>query len=224
MVKNLYTISLSIVMVLFSGCFESENNNTTSPSSSSSPIESNLSIANPDTTSPAITLIGSTIVNLIVGDIYTDAGAVANDNIDGNITADITVENPVDTSIAGTYAITYNVADAAGNEAIQVSRIVIVASDIIMPVLGEIEIDSIVVGITYNEELITSSNTTVEINGGNSIANQIIFSNSPDNTIQINADLSTYTIDNNFTVDITANIEDDALNADSTKITVIINP
>ena len=79
-----------------------------------------------DTTPPVITLLGSPTVNLTAGNSYTDAGATALDNVDGDITSKIVVVNPVNTSTAGTYTITYNVSDAAGNAAAQVTRTVIV--------------------------------------------------------------------------------------------------
>jgi peptidoglycan hydrolase-like protein with peptidoglycan-binding domain len=67
-------------------------------------------------------------VNLTVGNTYLDAGATANDNVDGNITANIVTVNPVNTGVAGTYTVTYDVSDAAGNAAAQVSRTVVVAN------------------------------------------------------------------------------------------------
>jgi hypothetical protein len=91
------------------------------------PLEGTLSFTitvAPDTTAPVITLIGTSSVNLIVGDSYTDAGATASDNTDGNITANIVVVNPVNTNTIGTYSVTYNVSDAAGNHAAQVIRTV----------------------------------------------------------------------------------------------------
>ena len=81
---------------------------------------------NSDTIPPIITLNGETTVTLTVGDTYTDAGATANDNVDGDITANINTNNPVDTSTAGTYTVTYNVSDAAGNNAEEVRRTVAV--------------------------------------------------------------------------------------------------
>ncbi|MEI7688834.1 MAG: immunoglobulin-like domain-containing protein [Candidatus Nomurabacteria bacterium] len=78
----------------------------------------------PDITKPVITLVGDSTINLTVGDSYTDAGATASDNVDGNITANIVTVNPVNTSVAGTYTVTYNVSDAYGNNAIQISRTV----------------------------------------------------------------------------------------------------
>ncbi|GGI56352.1 immunoglobulin-like domain-containing protein [Winogradskyella haliclonae] len=81
-------------------------------------------VVSADTTAPVITLLGSATVNLTVGDAYTDAGATATDNIDGNLTSSIVVTGSVDTNTAGTYTLTYNVSDAAGNAATPVVRTV----------------------------------------------------------------------------------------------------
>jgi len=79
-----------------------------------------------DTTAPLITLVGSAAVTLTVGDAYVDEGATATDDVDGDITANIVTVNPVNTGTAGTYTVTYNVSDAAGNAATEVTRTVIV--------------------------------------------------------------------------------------------------
>lgn len=82
-----------------------------------------------DTTKPIITLTGEATINLTVGDPYTDKGATANDNLDGNVTANIVKGGDVvNTATPGTYVITYNVSDAAGNAAIPVTRSVIVTA------------------------------------------------------------------------------------------------
>ena len=85
-----------------------------------------------DTTAPVITLVGSSTINLTVGDTFTDSGATATDvlyeGVDGNITSSITTSGSVDTSTAGTYTISYNVSDAAGNAATVVQRTVIVSA------------------------------------------------------------------------------------------------
>jgi hypothetical protein len=86
-----------------------------------------------DATPPTITLIGQNPINLCFGASYTDAGAAARDNCLGDITANIVVTNPVNTNASGTYLITYNVIDGAGNAAVQVTRTVSV--DIVRPVL-----------------------------------------------------------------------------------------
>ncbi|MEL7147004.1 MAG: DUF5011 domain-containing protein, partial [Bacteroidota bacterium] len=78
-----------------------------------------------DVVAPVITLIGDAVVNLTVGDEFTDPGATATDNADGDISANIMVGGDnVDTGTAGAYVITYNVSDAAGNAAQEVTRTV----------------------------------------------------------------------------------------------------
>ena len=94
--------------------------------------------APPDTTKPVISMNGVSPVNLTVGDFYFDAGATASDNVDGNISAQIVTVNPVNTSVADTYYVTYNVTDAAGNHADEVTRTVIVSAppDTTKPVIS----------------------------------------------------------------------------------------
>ena len=79
-----------------------------------------------DTTPPVITLTGSSTINLTVGDTFTDPGATATDDIDGNITSSISISGSVDTSTAGTYTLSYNVSDTAGNAATEVQRTITV--------------------------------------------------------------------------------------------------
>jgi Ca2+-binding RTX toxin-like protein len=76
---------------------------------------------------PVITLSGPDRVMLEVGEPYRDAGATAFDLVDGDLTGEIVTVNPVDTSRPGTYLVTYDVADRAGNRAVQVTRLVEVA-------------------------------------------------------------------------------------------------
>lgn len=58
---------------------------------------------------------------------YVDLGAYACDDMDGDVSSNVTINtSTVDTSTAGTYTVTFTVADAAGNQAAPVIRIVIV--------------------------------------------------------------------------------------------------
>lgn len=75
-----------------------------------------------DKTPPVITLIGSAQVYAELGTSYNDAGATALDETDGDITSEIVVNNPVDINTIGTYYVTYNVSDEAGNKAAEVKR------------------------------------------------------------------------------------------------------
>jgi hypothetical protein len=107
----------------------------------------------PDVTIPVITLLGEAEVSLELGSTYTDAGATAVDNIDGDITSNIAVVSTVDVNTVGTYTVTYNVSDAAGNAATQVTRTINITPDVTIPVitlLGESEV-SLELGSTYTD-------------------------------------------------------------------------
>jgi hypothetical protein len=80
-------------------------------------------LAVPDTEAPIITLVGDAVINLYVGDTYTELGATATDNVDGNLTSAVVIDNSnVNTSIAGSYSATYNVTDSSSNVAEAVAR------------------------------------------------------------------------------------------------------
>lgn len=93
---------------------------------------SNLSVTPPataDTTAPVITLAGDAVMELTVGDTYTDPGFSASDDTDGDLTNSVVVAgDTVDTNAAGQYIVTYNVSDAAGNTASEVTRTVNVSA------------------------------------------------------------------------------------------------
>jgi hypothetical protein len=87
-----------------------------------------------DTTIPIITITGSNTITLEKGASFTDPGATATDNTDGNITANIVKTGSVTTATTGTYVLTYDVSDAAGNAATTKTRSVQV-SDNTAPVI-----------------------------------------------------------------------------------------
>ncbi|MFZ9875033.1 MAG: MBG domain-containing protein, partial [Candidatus Methylacidiphilales bacterium] len=68
-----------------------------------------------DTTVPVVTLNGPAVINLYVGDTFADPGATALDPVDGILTDEILVTGFVNTAVAGSYTLTYQVQDAAGN-------------------------------------------------------------------------------------------------------------
>ena len=83
-----------------------------------------------DTTAPAIYLNGSDPVTISLGSTYTDAGASATDDVDGTITDKIVTKGlPINTNLVGTYTIYYDVSDAAGNAAFEITRTVYVIND-----------------------------------------------------------------------------------------------
>ncbi|MBI3188895.1 MAG: DUF5011 domain-containing protein [Gammaproteobacteria bacterium] len=77
-----------------------------------------------DITPPVITLAGETIVNVALNATYADTGATVTDNASTNLTAVTT--GTVNTAVPGTYYLTYNASDNAGNAATPVLRTVIV--------------------------------------------------------------------------------------------------
>jgi autotransporter-associated beta strand protein len=79
-----------------------------------------------DTTKPVITLIGDSSVNVDYGSSYTDLGATVDDNKDA--TRSLNGVGSVNTSASGSYTITFNTTDAAGNVADTVTRTVVVGA------------------------------------------------------------------------------------------------
>ncbi|HHD78647.1 MAG TPA: DUF5011 domain-containing protein, partial [Epsilonproteobacteria bacterium] len=90
-----------------------------------------------DVTLPTLTLNGDSAVTIERTTPYVDAGATATDDVDGDITSEIVVNNPVDENTVGTYTITYNVVDVAGNAAPEVNRTITVI-DTISPTISEV--------------------------------------------------------------------------------------
>ncbi len=90
-----------------------------------------VTITNIDRIAPVITLLSINPFNLTTGDSYVDPGSTAQDNADGDITSNIVTVNPVDTTHEGTYTVTYNVSDAAGNAASEVTRTIIVTKPVV---------------------------------------------------------------------------------------------
>jgi hypothetical protein len=87
-----------------------------------------------DITPPEIILTGNSEINLSVGDPFIEPGYTAIDDVDGDITDNVVVGgDTVDTDTAGTYIITYNVSDAAGNEATEATRTVTVSEKVSTP-------------------------------------------------------------------------------------------
>ena len=75
-----------------------------------------------DQTAPVITPNGANPLTVIQGSAFTDPGAMVTDNVDTGFIASVT--GTVDTAMIGTYTLSYDVIDAAGNAAITVTRTV----------------------------------------------------------------------------------------------------
>jgi len=112
--KNLFIVaSLSI---LITSCTKNSNNSPTP-----TPVA--------DATPPVLTLNGSTNDTISLNSTYADPGAAAMDNVDGNISSQIVVTGTINKDLVGEYRLYYNVKDAAGNAAVQLTRYVYVEND-----------------------------------------------------------------------------------------------
>lgn len=69
-----------------------------------------------DVIAPIITLTGGADYKFTIGKAFTDPGFTASDDVDGDLTSNVLVEGTVDGKKAGTYKLTYTVADSSGNE------------------------------------------------------------------------------------------------------------
>ncbi|MFQ5482906.1 MAG: immunoglobulin-like domain-containing protein, partial [Nitrospinaceae bacterium] len=77
-----------------------------------------------DQTPPVISIQGNTVVELVVGSLYTELGAIATDLVDG--IRPVTIAGAVDPNTLGTYQVTYTAADLAGNMASAVRTVSVV--------------------------------------------------------------------------------------------------
>ena len=138
-----------------------------------------------DTTSPTIDITGDNPVTITLGATYNDEGATATDNYDTGLTV-VVGGDTVDTSTVGSYTVTYNLSDAAGNTAAQKVRTVNVVdnTDPIITLIGSSEITH-EVGTTYDDPGATAND-----NYDGDLSSQI----STDNNVNPNL-LGTYTVE-----------------------------
>ncbi|MCP4644116.1 MAG: DUF5011 domain-containing protein, partial [bacterium] len=128
---------------------------------------------------PVITLIGAAEMSLEVDSAFEDPGATAVDNVDGNITDRITVYSTVNPFVVGNYFIAYNVADIAGNSAVQVVRTVEVG-DATPPVITLIGGD--LISLELNE-VFTDPGATAFDNADGNISGSIVITGTVDTTV-----------------------------------------
>nr|WP_320025492.1 HYR domain-containing protein [uncultured Acetobacterium sp.] len=112
-----------------------------------------------DTTAPVINLTGNDAVNLNQNLTYTEEGATWTDAVDGNGAA-IVGGDVVNTSIPGTYLVTYDYTDTAGNPALQVTRTVNIL-DTIPPVIAA-QSDMIVEATSANGAIVSFTPTATD--------------------------------------------------------------
>jgi len=81
-----------------------------------------------DSTLPVITLVGNNPMFVLAGSSFSDPGATVTDNVDA--TTSISGVGSVDVNVPGDYTLTYDYTDAAGNDAVTVTRTVTVTTDL----------------------------------------------------------------------------------------------
>ncbi len=109
-------------------------------------------ITAPDTAAPLITLKDNSVVKVLVGETYQDAGATAVDGVDGALA--VTTTGSVDVNTPGEYEITYSVTDAAGNSTTEVRKVIVEAKDTEVPEITLVNEDVVYVktGDLYVDE------------------------------------------------------------------------
>ena len=107
-----------------------------------------------DTTIPVITLAGDTNIDIAVGDLFVDPGYSATDNIDDDVTltGNVTVSGVVDINTVGTYVLSYDVSDTAGNNAVTQTRTV----NVVTPVVVSFEAETATISGSHT---VASANT-----------------------------------------------------------------
>ena len=118
----------------------------------------------PDTTSPVITIIGDNPANVTAGDVYTDAGATANDDKDNDVTSSIVKGGTfVDTSTAGSYTIIYSATDSSGNIGTATRTVNVVPPPL---VTTTIDTDTTLAPGEYNyDNLVITNGATLTLSG-----------------------------------------------------------
>ncbi|MBL4716176.1 MAG: DUF5011 domain-containing protein [Bacteroidia bacterium] len=77
-----------------------------------------------DNTAPTLAIIGNNPYDLAKTATWIEPGALAIDNLDGDISDQVVIGGTVDNNTLGTYTLTYDVTDANGNAAAQLTRTV----------------------------------------------------------------------------------------------------
>ncbi|MDX8390616.1 MAG: S8 family serine peptidase [Mariprofundaceae bacterium] len=146
----------------------------------------NPTFAPVDTTPPVISLTGNATIIISAGDIYVDAGATAEDMVDGNLTSALIVGNPVpNPATAGIYTVMYNVTDRSGLPALQVTRTVQVNGPVATVTTVAIDPNAPVITLTgqntvylmAGDSYVDQGATAIDLAGG--VLTQRIATNNP---------------------------------------------
>ena len=177
------------------GTYTVTYNVTDSSSNAATEVTRTVSVT-PDATAPVITLVGDASVSIEQGTAYNELGASATDAVDDNtsLSNNIVIDSSaVDVNTVGTYTVTYNVSDAAGNSATQVTRTVNVTADATAPVItlqGESTI-SLNLGTAYIEPGATATDA---VDDDTALSNNIVIDSSAVDVNTVGAYTVTYNV------------------------------
>lgn len=103
-----------------------------------------------DNTHPIISLIGENPQTIAFGESYSELGATAFDNYDGDISGDIIIDTgAINSGAVGSYQVSYEVSDAAGNRSVVNRTINFTDQTAPVPSLSGNNPESIRVGTVY---------------------------------------------------------------------------
>ena len=128
-----------------------------------------------DTVPPVLSLNGPASLTIERGEFYSDQGVSVFDEVDRNAIGHLVVDNALDVNTAGTYSIRYNVQDASGNAAPEVTRQVTVVDTIAPEVLSMSRItpsptaDSVIqMTVVFTEDVVDFDASDLELDFGSS--------------------------------------------------------
>ncbi len=152
----------------------------------------------PDTTPPVISLVGGSPVEVTQGSVWSDPGYSASDDVDGDVSGSVVVGGDVvDTATLGSYVLTYDVSDAAGNPAVQQTRTVnVVAAG---GGVGPVPVTTgLVLDLAGGENLTTSGSSVTAWGDRSGLGNDVaVGAGSPQQTVTTPAGVAAVSFDGN---------------------------
>lgn len=106
---------------------------TPSPTVTPTPTPTATPTPVPDTEAPELSLLGDNYMEVIARREYIEPGFTAMDLVDGDLTERVQISGLVDVNCCGTYNLTYEVTDAAGNYAVTEREIIVKQPKVVIP-------------------------------------------------------------------------------------------
>ncbi|WOV93886.1 MAG: DUF5011 domain-containing protein [Candidatus Nitrosoabyssus spongiisocia] len=155
----------------------------------------NRTIVVSDTIPPVITLNGSSTITLNINSTYNEQNATTDDDSPIVIGGDT-----VDTDTVGNYTITYNSVDSAGNNAVQVNRIIVVRDTIRPTVVNTPIYDTLAhtLTVTFSENVIIPNSSRLGITSGAFTTTNVDSTNNPTLVFTFSNNISEHVVNTNL--------------------------